>query len=46
MHDTLFNRYLYGRREAPSDFYARIADVLHVPESFIVPKPDAEPTAA
>lgn len=39
---TLLNHYLAGRRRAPPDLYRRIADVLQVPETFLVPRPDRE----
>ena len=34
---TLLNHYLAGRRRPPPDLYRRIADVLQVPEAFLVP---------
>jgi transcriptional regulator with XRE-family HTH domain len=44
LEESTLNRYLYGKRKPPADFYERIADVLHVPVSFIKP-PGEEPTA-
>lgn len=37
MDETLLSRYLSGNRPAPSDLFERIADVLHVPVSFVTP---------
>lgn len=45
MDETLLSRYLSGNRTAPDGLYERIADVLHVPVSFVQPKPEA-PVAA
>lgn len=41
MNETLLSHYLAGRRDAPADLYQRIADVLHVPTSFLTPLPKA-----
>ena len=43
---STLTRYLDGSRRAPADLYARIADVLQVPEDMLQPAEDGEPTAA
>lgn len=37
MKESTLSRYLLGNRPAPIDLYERIADVLHVPLSFVQP---------
>lgn len=44
MDETALNRFLSGGRTPPEDLYERIADVLHVPVSFV--RPPEEPAAA
>jgi len=39
MKESTLSRYLSGDRTAPADLYQRIADVLHVPVSFVTPDP-------
>jgi hypothetical protein len=43
IEESLLNKYLSGDVGAPADLYERIADVLHVPVSFVQPD---EPVAA
>lgn len=45
MKESTLSRYLGGTREAPADLYERIADVLHVPVSFVTPEPKVEAAA-
>lgn len=46
MHDTQLNKYLSGALPAPSNLYERIADVLHVPVSFVTPRDGPDGRAA
>lgn len=46
MKESTLSRYLGGSRPAPPDLYERIADVLHVPVSFVQPPAPREPAAA
>ena len=38
IEESLLNRYLSGEVGPPVDLYERIADVLHVPVSFVEPE--------